>query len=1092
MPVQLSKISFICSFIFILLQLSCTSEQSDDLNPEIKTGIKLEKIDPVHSGVRFNNLIRENERLHAFIWNFIYQGAGVAIGDINNDGLPDIYFSGNMVSDKLYLNKGNFQFEDISLTAGIQDKLWSTGVNFVDINADGWLDIYVCKNFFLLQEGVRRNKLFINQKNLSFREAASEYGLDDVGFSIQSHFFDADNDGDLDMYLVNQPMDQYAAGMAKPESVEKLPATDRFYLNQNGKYVDKTEDLGFTNKAYGLSAITADMDKNGWNDIYLCNDYQHGDQFFLNHSGLAFSESIEERIGHSSFYSMGSDIDDINNDGWPDFISLDMAFGDHYRSKTNMESMRPDLFKQILRDGHHYQYAVNALQLNMGNAHFSEIAHYAGVSHTDWSWTPLLIDLDNDSYSDLVVSNGILRDLRNNDFIQKIRSGLDVYDYRTITAMIPSTPVPNKLYRNSMGSKFEDVGHLAGFDQETFSSGMAYGDLDGDGDADIVINNTNQPASIFKNNSEGNYLKILLNAGKQNTHGYGIQLVLFLGKMKICKTILSSRGYMSASESASFFGLGKRAQADSLHIYWNHDEYSVIHNIPANQTIKYNYDEIEKRKRQRISSSKNHVLKPATLIEYMHSENDYDPYEQQVLLPHSISDEGPLMSTGDFNQDAREDLFISASSGNENKLFIQNVSGKLAEMPISHNEFEKNLESLGSVFTDFDRDGDLDIYVTSGGSQEKLDRMDLLYINNNGQQVESIERINVSNTDGKIVALIDDSESGLPLIFRPARSVTGSYGKAGDAHILMGIENQLRLKEDWSLPGLGMITDVKYADLINDARKELILVGEWMAPKLLDISSGSPTEIEMRFNTSAPIGLWQCLSLHDFDKDGDLDILLGNLGENNKFHPSKNNPLYLHSGDIDDNGDHDVILSKKSDKALLPVRGKECSTEEVPGLNEKFESYHQFAVASLEEIYGESALNKLEEKYITVLSHLYLENASGQYIAKKLPDVCQYAPIKAFQLYDINRDGNMDFFYAGNHFPVEPETVRYDAGFLGACLGDGKGNFDCLSVEELGVYLRADFRDMKIIRIGIEDYLLVSSNGGPVRSFLINSKHVFQ
>ena len=439
----------------ILCLLSCQSEKETPAfkttNSNSSSYIKLSVQSPSHTKVNFNNKIQENERLHIFIWNFLYQGAGVGIGDINNDGLPDVYFCGNMVSDKLYINKGNFIFEDISFSSGISDKLWSTGVTMVDINNDGLLDIYVCKNFFLLQENVRKNKLFINNGDLTFTESAKEYGLDDTGYSISANFFDADNDSDLDMYLVNQPMDVYASQLAKPETLKKLPFSDKMFINENGKYIDRTDQLNMTNRSYGLSAITADLTHDGWTDLYVCNDYNKGDLFYVNKKDLHFKNEITQRLDHTSFYSMGSDCADINNDGLLDFISLDMAFNSHYQSKTNMESMRPELFWDLVSQGNHYQYPTNSLQINMGEGRFTDIAHMSSVSHTNWSWSPLFIDLDSDGLKDLLVTNGLLKDLRNNDFSAFLKQNSKNNDYRALLASVPSTPVNNFLFRNENG-----------------------------------------------------------------------------------------------------------------------------------------------------------------------------------------------------------------------------------------------------------------------------------------------------------------------------------------------------------------------------------------------------------------------------------------------------------------------------------------------------------------------------------------------------------------------------------------------------------------------------------------------------------------
>ena len=1091
-------------FLGLIISLKSCGDHATEMITEEQSSIILESIDAEHSGIRFNNLIRENKRLHSFIWNFIYQGAGVAIGDINNDGLPDVYFCGNMVSDKLYLNKGDFQFEDISVSSGIQDKLWSTGVNFVDINDDGFLDIYVVKNFFLLQRSVRTNKLFINNGDLSFTEKAAEFGLDDAGYGIQSHFFDADNDGDLDCYLVNQPMDQYAAMLAKTETRDTLPYSDKFFINEDGFFEDRTKALGFENRAYGLSAICADFNMDGWTDIYLCNDYGDGDNFYINKSGLVFKDEIKKRTGHCSFYSMGSDIDDINNDGLADFISLDMAFGDHYRSKTNMESMRPDYFQSLIEAGNQVQYPVNNLQLNRLDGQFSEIAHYAGVSHTDWSWSPLFVDLDQDASTDLLVSNGILRDLRNNDFLTRFRDQNQIRvnenNFSEVISSIPSTPVANKVYHNQGQLKFKDISKQAGFVQGTFSSGMAWGDLDGDGDADIVINNTNGIAGIYNNksNNSNNYINIDIEGKPGNRRGLGTQIVVYSGGQSQLKTILSARAYMSASQDLAIYGMGNSSHADSIIIYWDNLEETVLRNVKANQTLKISF-KTAKRENRKDRHKTNPLLKQAQLLDFTHLENAHDDYRGQVLLPHKVSQNGPFFSIADYNNDNLNDIFISNAKNSTAAIYIQSPDNQFLSREHSSRPGINESDQLESFPVDYEGDGDIDLLIVTGGSEiptHESALKDLLWIND-GTGHFTEEKFDIhSATDGQCITSLDIDNNGLQDIFIGGRGTPGSYGLSGKSRWLLNYKSGFEDRTEDLSPELGeygMVTDAVSDDFDGDGNDDLILVGEWMTPTARILSEGKIVQKNIFSDGRERSGWYWSIEKADFDGDGDMDLLLGNHGENNKFHPSDENKLIMFAGDIDSNGDHDILLTKQSENQWIPVRGKECSTEEMPFISEKFKSYSNYALAAVDQIYTPEQLGGAVKSEVNDFAHYYLENqGNAKFIAHKLPPLCQLAPIKAFAIDDINKDGHLDFFYGGNHYPVEPETVRYDAGCLGLCLGDGKGGFKAIDTNRLGVKAGQDIRDLAIIDIGNSKYVLVANNNGSVESYEISTEEGFQ
>lgn len=1083
-----------CTTLFIvtiicLLLAACNADESPSSkgSAEGPSEISVEKIPSSKTGISFSNDIKETKLVHYFNWNFIYSGAGVAIGDINNDGLQDIYLAGNMVSDKLYLNKGNWEFEDISKEAGIVDKLWSTGVNMVDVNADGLLDIYVCKNFFLLQESVRKNKLFINNGDNTFTESADKYGLGDTGFSVQASFFDAENDGDLDLYLVNQPMDEYAAKLARPETVAALPYSDKLYINENGKYVDKTDALNFQNKVFGLNASVADFTNDGRTDIYLCNDYYHGDNFYINQGKLKFRDELKERVDHTSFYSMGADVADINQDGWLDFISLDMAYPSHFRSKTNMESMRPDRFWTLVDAGHHYQYAVNNLQLNNGYGYFSEIGHLAGVSNTDWSWSPLFMDLDNDGFKDLVISNGLIHDLRNNDFINKMKSNNQIspdqiVDY--VKQNAPSTPISNFMFQNGGELKFTNVTKEAGFDDLGFTSGMAFGDLDNDGNPDLVLNNSNGEASVFKVKppKSHNYINVTLEGKIMNPKGLGANVEVFYDGKREMGTMTNVRGYMSSSQCLLHYGLSNSSKVDSIVVYWDHVNKSVVKNPSINTTVNISY----KQTRFAKPLAPNGVLASnQNIIAHEHLENANDDYKTQVLLPHKLSQNGPLLSKADIDKDGKDDILIGASAGQSPTLFRQSNSS-FADATSFPKLAEK--ESMGQAWFDLEGDGDLDVYIVNGGNQFEPNSPaleDNVFINNGkGDFSAYTGNLSMTQFDGESVIALDIDNDNDQDIIVGGRLIPNAYPKKASSILLINENGVLEDGTSTFIPELhelGLVTDIQSGDFDNDGDQDLVMVGEWMPVTLFLQENGTYTKKSL--DGLAGTSWWWSCSTGDFDNDGDLDILSGSLGLNNKFKPSEKKPFKVYSGDFDENGDHDVVLAKTIDDELYPVRGRECSTEEMPFVSEKFEDFESFAKASLVQIIPEEKLSNSDQYSIHSFQSIYLENnGDASFKVSTLPIQAQLSPIKDFVCDDFNNDGHLDFIFAGNHYPAEVETVRYDAGKGGLMLGNGLGQFQFIPPNESGIYIDCDSRDLEVLTIDNQKYLISSCNDGPVVS----------
>lgn len=1082
---------------FFACKESATTDVISDFQP---ADIKLESLPASATGIDFINQVNDTGRVNIFTWHFIYNGAGVAAGDINNDGLVDLYFTGSMVQDRLYINKGNFQFEDITATAGISSRLWSSGVTMADVNGDGLLDIYVCKNSPTAVEENNRNVLYINQGKNVFKEQAQQYGLADIGFGVQATFFDLDQDNDLDMFLVNQPFDEFARLVNRPEVVAAYPKTDRIFINENGKFSDHTQAMGLNDDRYGLNVSLGDFDLNGWTDLYVCNDYHHGDRYYLNFNGK-LKESSVTHAGHISFYSMGSDVADVNNDGWLDLITLDMAFEDHYRSKTNMGSMQPDRFWALVREGQHYQYMQNMLQVNMGNGYFSEQGQIAGVNKSDWSYAALFADLDHDSDQDLMITNGILRDLRNNDFQvfvrEKYQNQVGPENYKEVLSHIPSTPIKNVLYSNDGKGHFTKMPPEAAFGEGNYSHGMAVADLDNDGQLDVVINNMNSPASVCKNAtaSKGNYVAVRLQGPGDNSHGLGCTVIAYSGDQKQINTMQTTRGYFSSSDPVIHFGLAGNT-IDSVKVIWNHQEMSVVTDLTLNATNVIAYKKAKKVPFQSFQPIGIDV-NDADVVDHQHWEDEFNDYGLQVLIPYKESQNGPFIAAGDINGDQREDFFIGGAAGKKAIIYVQGADGKFTKTTQPALDADKACEDLEAQFFDSDNDGDLDLIVCSGSyefygyaqGKEPATLQARLYINDGAGQFTKapVGTFPDVRINGQAVEIFDADGDNDPDIFISGRLTGGKYPLPTASILLINDKGKFSHAQNTKelSDADGLVTDAEAVDIDGDGDVDLLLAGEWMAPVWM-INNGkggfSKQVIDLPLT-----GLWWTLAKGDFDEDGDLDFIAGNLGWNNKFGGAKGTKLEVYATDFDKNGDFDVVLASQKQDKLLPVRGRECSSQEMPFILDKFPTYESYASADLKEILSPDLLEtSWHNKLSTMSSVMLINDGNMKFSMKELPATCQAGPIKAFYVDDYNQDGHFDFIYGGNHFPTEVETARYDALYPGICYGDGKGGFECRTIFVNGQLCLDDIRDIQKIKgADGEAVYLFSNNDGPLRSYKI-------
>lgn len=1080
-----------CSFLFLILIAACTADKKQQEGP------LFELVDPEKSGVKFENKLQEYSEEHIFNFNYLYNGAGVAIGDINNDGLQDIYFTANRAKDKLYLNKGNFKFEDISESSGISAfSGWRSGVAMADVNGDGWLDIYVCRGGFKNDPVKNANLLFINNGDNTFTELASRYGIADIGFSIAACFFDYDNDNDLDLYVTNRPEKFYLniEQVMEGKKAGSILSRDNLYRNNgDNTFTMVTEEAGITgNFGYGLSVTTGDLDQDGDQDIYVSNDFVENDYYYENLGNGKFRERIREVTGHVPYYAMGTDFGDINNDGWEDIFTVEMRPEDYKRSKTSMPVMSPSLFDTMDLNQMHRQYMHNCLQLNHGNGHFSDIAQYAGVDRTDWSWAALVCDLDNDGYRDLYVANGIKRDLYNRDAYANLMYDLKYNNTTKTTEEImrnlPSFKAVNYAFRNNGNFTFSKAMKDWGMDQTSQSHGAALADLDNDGNLDLVVNNMDDPAFIYRNRGNGNhYLRVQCKGPEKNPQGIGARIELRYGDKIQYSELRCSRGYLSSSEAAVHFGLGSEKKVDLLRIVWPDGKIQELKDQKINRTLILNYQdalvsEIPKAPPAEMFSDRTEKISPP----FRHIENAFDDYKKQILLPHRMSRLGPKISVGDLNGDKLEDFFAGGARNQAGAIYLQNNAGDFTQKNQPALEADRNYEDMGSAMFDADGDGDLDLYVVSGGSElpEGQAYQDRLYLNDGAGNFSRSRSVPQTVSSGSAVAVNDFDGDGDLDLFRGGRLIPDQYPFAPRSYVFENTGKGKFVDVTASVaPGLmnpGMVSSAVWIDLDSDQKAELLVAGEWMPIQLYkwegkELKRQDPQQWGLQ-NTE---GWWNVLVPFDADGDGDLDLACGNLGLNYKFHASSEKPFQIYCNDFDANGSWDIVLAKYQGDVRVPVRGKQCSQEQMPFIQKKFPSYNSFAEAKLEDIYGED-LEKGIRLEARMFESVVLINESGKFKIQVLPAQAQFSTVQGIVTGDFNGDGKQDMLVAGNFFHTEVETTRADAG-TGCVLLNRGDAWQALSVRESGLYLPYDVRDIRWVSGSSANHLLVSSNNDLLR-----------
>jgi len=1082
----------------VLLFFSCTEKETIN---DAKTIFKVVPIE--HSGVNFSNDLKETEQQNILRDPYFYNGGGVATGDINNDGLPDIYFTGNMTGDALYLNKGDLQFENISRQTGIlSSNLWTTGVTFTDVNNDGWLDIYVCRSG---QRNFRNNLLYVNQGNGKFIESAKQYGINDNGYSVQASFFDYDIDGDLDMYLVNHSakffasQEQLFALKRDPEPDE----ADKLYRNNgDGTFTDVSKEAGINHFAFGLSATIGDLNMDGLPDIYAASDFFEPDYLYINNGDGTFSNKLNESFGHISFSSMGSDINDINNDGWPDIIVCDMQPADNYRKKANMAGMDPARFQRIVDEGYHFQYMQNTLQLNSGTGRFSEIAELSGVSETDWSWGPLLFDADNDGLKDLFVTNGIRRDIQFKDiqiYLPQLNNPASAVTALDVISKFPVEKIRNYSYKNIDGIRFKDHSDTWGIDHLGFTTGAAYADLDLDGDLDLVLNNIDDVASIYENTSanisrdNSNYLQLVVLGVEDNRLGVGTKISIVADSNTQFQTLQPTRGFQSSVEPIIHFGLGTASAVDTIEVNWPNGTYNYLYNISSNQRLEIKQENTINKEPPQAGVKLFTDITEAMGLEHYHQEHGYNDFQKEVLLPHKYSQLGPCLVVGDVNGDGLDDFYIGGAQGFSGQLFIQENSGGFAQGSTPTWDADKHFEDTGGHFFDSDADGDLDLYLASG-SNEWEDGSEMyqhrLYINDGSGAFRRVKNaLPDLHLSSSTVRSADYDNDGDLDLFVGGRLRPGQYPLPASSVILnnqQGIFSDVTPEIAKDLVEIGMVTDAQWTDFDADGDPDLLLVGEWMPITFLENQDGVFSLYQPSIGSTE--GWWYRLSQADTDKDGDMDYVIGNLGQNYKYQATLNEPFKVYADDFDNNGTLDIVLSYYQQGKLFPLRGRQCSSEQMPFIKDKFPSYSSFASSDLIQVYGQENIEKAYHQQAVKFASVFVENlGQGQFKISELPIAAQFSSVNGIIIEDLNSDGSLDILLGGNMFHSEVETARNDASLGLFMKGDGSNNFHPVPASSSGFVAPGDVKHIKLIkRSDGTSIILVANNDGPLQVFGLN------
>ena len=1046
------------------------------------------RLDKSATGVDFNNTLFEDGPLNVSNYIYFYNGGGVAVGDINNDGLQDILFTGNMVRNRLFLNKGNLKFEDITRQSGVdQMQGWCTGATMVDINNDGKLDIYICRSADINPER-RKNLLFINNGDLTFKESAAQYGLADNGYSTQAGFFDYDKDGDLDCFIINHSLQKYTAGVQDNPELRNERNPDfatKLYRNDNNHFSNVSDSAGITSNVltFGLGLAISDVNNDGWQDVYVSNDFNEPDYLFINNKNGTFTESLAKCMDEISLYSMGSDIADYNNDGYTDLITLDMMPEDNRTQKMHSGAENFDKFQLLFDKGFYYQYSRNMLQKNNGDGTFSEVAQLAGVSNTDWSWTALFADYDNDGNKDLFVSNGYVKDYTDMDFLRySVDRVIRNMNHDSVDGIpeyiqkMPSNVIPNYIYRNNGDGTFSKKTNDWGFEKPVVSAGAAYADLDNDGDLDLVINNSNDYADIYRNNNESgkanNYLKINLQGSVKNTKGIGSKIKVFCKDTTYYQEQSPVRGFQTSVDPILNFGIGRNTVIDSVIIIWPDDNMQKLVNVNANTTLVAKQADAKEKWNYALSVVPKKFFSTDTLAMVNHTENGFNDFTSQLLLINYLSRQGPSTEETDLNKDGLSDLFVGGAKGFPSKILIQQPNGSFAESVQPALVADAGSEDVAAAFFDADKDGDADLYVGSGGYEfDKADPLlqDRLYMNDGkGKFTKAITALPQMLTSTGCVKATDIDADGDIDLFVGGRLVPGEYPTTPCSYVLLndgkGNFSDATNAINSALKTIGMVTDAVWIDVNADKKPDLIIAGEWMPVKVFINENGKLKDASGDYIKFESSGWWNRIYAEDMDGDGDKDLVLGNIGLNTQFKASPAEPLSIYYKDFDNNGSIDPVFCYYIEGVSYPAASRDDLADQLPFIKKKFLEYKGYSTATINDIFTKEQLQDAKILKAGLTASIYLENQGAKGFAMhQLPAQAQYAPVHGIVATDVNKDNKKDLLLLGNNTWTRIKFGRYSANHGVLLTGDGKGNFTYVAQPQSGLNIRGNVRSVSAI-----------------------------